>query len=352
MVDLCWLWFDLVLLDVSSGSDPVVSPMCGRFQLNGESSSTCRAPCGTPQVDYRWTSGLLVGRMNIRTLTDLLCWPQPQIMTSKMNQLMEAELGQEIEGKVQTWAQSLVYTVEELECKICYNRYNTRSRKPKLLGCLHRVCAKCLKKMVDMGDSSPTIISCPFCRHETYVPDEEVWLMEDDRHIMAVLSCQDRAQQEGSAVKDGGGSEGGLTPTALKATAAAGTDASLRSSDCLVITIMELPDDSPSSDSVSMINVVGLYRPPSLDSLPCSFPSQKCRAWTSRSFPRCLLGALCMVYFSSLPLGIYLLMMGQLLLGVVLVSLVPSTLLLLVLYGFCQCICHEVREAIAARRLP
>ncbi|MEQ2185863.1 hypothetical protein GOODEAATRI_022529, partial [Goodea atripinnis] len=52
---------------------------------------------------------------------------------------------------VQTWAQSLVYTVEELECKICYNRYNTRSRKPKQLGCLHRVCAKCLKKMVDMG---------------------------------------------------------------------------------------------------------------------------------------------------------------------------------------------------------
>ncbi|MED6269290.1 hypothetical protein CHARACLAT_031607 [Characodon lateralis] len=76
--------------------------------------------------------------------------------------------------QVQTWAQSLIYTVEELECKICYNRYNTRSRKPKLLGCLHRVCAKCLKKMVDMGDSSPTVISCPFCRHETYVPDEEV----------------------------------------------------------------------------------------------------------------------------------------------------------------------------------
>uniref|UniRef100_A0A3B4FZL0 E3 ubiquitin-protein ligase RNF182 n=1 Tax=Pundamilia nyererei TaxID=303518 RepID=A0A3B4FZL0_9CICH len=41
---------------------------------------------------------------------------------------------------------------KELECKICYNRYDTRSRKPKLLGCLHRVCAKCLKKMVDMGE--------------------------------------------------------------------------------------------------------------------------------------------------------------------------------------------------------
>lgn len=58
------------------------------------------------------------------------------------------------------------------------------------------------------------------------------------------------------------------------------------------------------------------------------------------------------VYFSSLPLGIYLLMIGQLWLGVVLVSLVPSTLLLLVLYGFCQCLCHELREALATRTLP
>uniref|UniRef100_A0A665X9L5 E3 ubiquitin-protein ligase RNF182 n=1 Tax=Echeneis naucrates TaxID=173247 RepID=A0A665X9L5_ECHNA len=264
--------------------------------------------------------------------------------------------------------ESLVYTLEELECKICYNRYDTRSRKPKLLGCLHRVCAKCLKKMVDMGESSPSVISCPFCRHETYVPDEEVWLMEDDRHILAVLSCQDRARR--GAAGAGGSGEVVLSPTSLTA----GVEASHRSSDCLVITIMELPEESPSSDSLSTLNVVGLYRPPSLDSLPCNLPAQKCHTWTSRSFPRCLLGVLCLVskhnsaescvfrraylmyacvcvqvYFSSLPLGIYLLMIGQLWLGVVLVSLVPSTLLLLVLYGFCQCLCHELMEVLATR---
>uniref|UniRef100_A0A3Q2WUL9 E3 ubiquitin-protein ligase RNF182 n=1 Tax=Haplochromis burtoni TaxID=8153 RepID=A0A3Q2WUL9_HAPBU len=303
-----------------------------------------------------------------------------------MSLLKEVEPGQEMEGKVQTWAQSLVYTLEELECKICYNRYDTRSRKPKLLGCLHRVCAKCLKKMVDMGEftwqvdtqhsqlldhadasmivtwshhllyhvipgeSSPSIISCPFCRHETYVPDEEVWLMEDDRHILAVLSCQDRARRGGGA-GSGSGGEVVLSPSSLTGGGAAGSgeEASHRSSDCLVITIMELPEESPSSDSLSMLNVVGLYHAPSLDSLPCNLPGQKCRAWTSRSFPRCLLGVLCLVYFSSLPLGIYLLMIGQLWLGVVLVSLVPSTLLLLVLYGFCQCLCHELMEALAAR---
>lgn len=64
--------------------------------------------------------------------------------------------------QVQTWAQSLVYSLEELECKICYNRYDTRSRKPKLLGCLHRVCAKCLKKMVDIGEfKSPNGVTRP-----------------------------------------------------------------------------------------------------------------------------------------------------------------------------------------------
>uniref|UniRef100_A0A672ZJP8 E3 ubiquitin-protein ligase RNF182 n=1 Tax=Sphaeramia orbicularis TaxID=375764 RepID=A0A672ZJP8_9TELE len=231
---------------------------------------------------------------------------------------------------------------KELECKICYNRFDTRSRKPKLLGCLHRVCAKCLKKMVDMGESSPTVISCPFCRHETHVPDEEVRLFQSlnpsvkkkTKHFLQAVSfrrCNNCMTEE----KNRGG---------------AAVDSSHRSSDCLVITIMELPEESPSSDSLSMLNVVGLYRPPSLDSLPCNLPAQKCRAWTSRSFPRCLLGALCLVYFSSLPLGIYLLMIGQLWLGVVLVSLVPSTLLLLVLYGFCQCLCHELMEALNARR--
>ncbi|XP_028285389.1 E3 ubiquitin-protein ligase RNF182 isoform X1 [Parambassis ranga] len=271
-----------------------------------------------------------------------------KMTTNRINLLKEVASSQEMEGKVQTWAQSLVYTLEELECKICYNRYDTRSRKPKLLGCLHRVCAKCLKKMVDMGESSPSIISCPFCRHETHVPDEEVWLMEDDRHILAVLSCQDKARRAAAAAGGGGGGEVVLSPSSLTAGGAA--EVSHRSSDCLVITIMELPEESPSSDSLSMLNVVGLYRPTSLDSLPCNLPAQKCRAWTSRSFPRCLLGALCLVYFSSLPLGIYLLMIGQLWLGVVLVSLVPSTLLLLVLYGFCQCLCHELMEALAARR--
>lgn len=55
---------------------------------------------------------------------------------------------------------------------------------------------------------------------------------------------------------------------------------------------MELPEESPSSDSLSMLNVVGLYRPPSLDSLPWNLSRLKCRY---HNLPRCLLGALCLV---------------------------------------------------------
>ncbi|XP_030634548.1 E3 ubiquitin-protein ligase RNF182 [Chanos chanos] len=244
--------------------------------------------------------------------------------------------------------QPVVYTLEELECKICYNRYDTRTRKPKVLSCLHRVCAKCLKKMVEL-DSSPSIISCPFCRHETHVPDEEIWLLQDDSNILAILTYQDRARKGGTAPAG----EVLLTPGSLTGGVVGGGNGSgggeqaHSSSDCLVITIMEVPGESQSSDSMSMLNMVRLYRPASLDSLPCHLPVQKCRMWTSRTVPRFLMGFLCLIYFSSLPLGIYLLMIQQLTLGVILVSLVPSTLVLCVFYGFCQCLCHEIMEAIA-----
>uniref|UniRef100_H3CBD7 E3 ubiquitin-protein ligase RNF182 n=1 Tax=Tetraodon nigroviridis TaxID=99883 RepID=H3CBD7_TETNG len=232
------------------------------------------------------------------------------------------------------------HTLEELECKICYNGYDSHSRKPKLLGCLHRVCAQCLKKMVTTGESSSSTVTCPFCRQETHVPEDEVWLVEDDRNLLAVLSCRNQI------CRIGGEAEVLLNPNGLAGGGAKALASSHCSSDCLLITVMELPDESSSSDSLSMLNVVGLYRPPSLDSLPWNLSRLKCRY---HNLPRCLLGALCLVYFSSLPLGIYLLMIGQLGVGVVLVSLVPFTLLMLVLYGFCQCLCLELLETLTAR---
>ncbi|XP_039652452.1 E3 ubiquitin-protein ligase RNF182 isoform X2 [Perca fluviatilis] len=281
-----------------------------------------------------------------------------------MSLLKGAEPGPEMDTKVQTWAPSL----EELECKICFSRYDARSRKPKLLRCRHLICARCLKKMVNMGESSPCIISCPFCRHETRVPDDEVWLMEDDRYMLAVLSHQDQFKR---------GEEMLLSPHSLPGGSV--------DSDFMLISVMALTEDSPS--------MLSLFRPTGRDLLPANLPVNKFGTWKSCSIPRCLLGALCLwsgqfswmessgnkdqlfcsmcrhfpsgadsqsereealteVYFSSLPLGIYLLMIGRLCLGVAMVSLVPSTLLLLVLYGFCQCVCTELctalREKLAA----
>ncbi|XP_056885586.1 lysosomal protective protein isoform X2 [Takifugu flavidus] len=123
------------------------------------------------------------------------------------------------------------------------------------------------------GESSSSIVTCPFCRQETHVPEDEVWSVEDDRNLLAVLSHQNQICRTGG--------EGG------KALAS-----SHCSSDCLLITVMELPDESPSSDSLSMLNVVGLYRPPSLDSLPWDLSRLKCRY---HNLPRCLLGALCLM---------------------------------------------------------
>ncbi|XP_028432449.1 E3 ubiquitin-protein ligase RNF182 isoform X1 [Perca flavescens] len=255
--------------------------------------------------------------------TAQLIWIQVKTAASRMSLLKGAEPGPEMDTKVQTWAPSL----EELECKICFSRYDARSRKPKLLRCRHLVCARCLKKMVNMGESSPCIISCPFCRHETRVPDDEVWLMEDDRYMLAVLSHQDQFKR---------GEEMLLSPHSLPGGSV--------DSDFMLISVMALTEDSPS--------MLSLFRPTGRDLMPANLPVNKFGTWKSCSVPRCLLGALCLVYFSSLPLGIYLLMIGRLCLGVAMVSLVPSTLLLLVLYGFCQCVCTELctvlREKLAA----
>ncbi|XP_069507346.1 E3 ubiquitin-protein ligase RNF182-like [Ambystoma mexicanum] len=234
-------------------------------------------------------------------------------------------------------SQLLVYNPQELECKICYHRYDTRHRKPKLLNCQHRVCAKCLKKMADIGDSSPNIVSCPFCRQETCVPDEDVQFLQDDSKILTVLTYHDKVRKRGASVSP----EVILSPGDLEPFA----EQSHSSSDCLVITIMEVPEGSASSEGLGVLDIMRMYRAPSLDSLPCHCPAQKCRSCSWRTFPRFVIGILCLIYFSSLPLGIYLLMIKQLTLGIVLVSLVPSTLLLCIFYGFCQCLCHELMEA-------
>ncbi|CAM9553102.1 unnamed protein product [Bubo scandiacus] len=217
----------------------------------------------------------------------------------------------------------------ELECKICYSRYDARARRPKLLRCGHRLCAKCLRKMVALGDVSPHQLRCPFCRRHSSVPGGDVQRLQDDGEALALLVGCERAKKRGPPRSP----EVLLCPSVLEP--ASGPD-------CLVVTILEVPEDVAPPEGLGGLEVVRLYRPASLGALPCHGPGQKCRSWGWRAVPRFILGVLCLLYFSSLPFGIYLLLIEHHSLGIVLVSLVPSTLLLCIVYSLCQCLCREV----------
>lgn len=59
---------------------------------------------------------------------------------------------------------------DELECKIHYQRFTVHSCKSEILNCLHRICARCLIKILHVEDRS--CVSCPFCCYETGLPDD------------------------------------------------------------------------------------------------------------------------------------------------------------------------------------
>ncbi|XP_063028066.1 E3 ubiquitin-protein ligase RNF182-like [Melospiza melodia melodia] len=217
----------------------------------------------------------------------------------------------------------------ELECHICYSRFDARARRPKLLRCGHRLCARCLRRIVPPGDASTPQLRCPFCRQHSPVPGGDVQQLQDDGEALALLTGRERAKKRGPPLSP----EVLLCPSVLEPTS---------SPDCLVVTILEVPEDVTPPESLGRLEVVRLYRPTSLGALPCHGPGQKWRSWGWQAVPRFILGVLCLLYFSSLPFGIYLLLIEHHSLGIILVSLVPSTLLLCIVYSLCQCLCLEV----------
>ncbi|NXD84428.1 RN182 ligase, partial [Halcyon senegalensis] len=198
--------------------------------------------------------------------------------------------------------------------------------RPKLLRCGHRLCAKCLRKMVAPGDASPRQLCCPFCRRHSPVPGGDVQLLQDDGEALALLMGCEWPEKQGPPRSP----EVLLCPSVLEPTP---------SPDCLVVTILEVPEDVAPPESLGGLEVVRLYRPASLGTLPCQRPGQKCHSWGWQAVPRFILGVLSLLYFSSLPFGIYLLLIEHHSLGIVLVSLVPATLLLCIIYSLCQCLC-------------
>uniref|UniRef100_A0A663DQA9 E3 ubiquitin-protein ligase RNF182 n=1 Tax=Aquila chrysaetos chrysaetos TaxID=223781 RepID=A0A663DQA9_AQUCH len=190
---------------------------------------------------------------------------------------------------------------DELECKICYQRFTVHSRKPKILDCLHRLCARCLTKILHIGVGSPCV-SCPFCHHETELHEDEVEGLPDDTNIMSKLMLKHKTAWNSDCKVV-------LTPENLA------SSCSSHGSNCLVITIIEVQRDSPRTPTQSTL---------------CKYVH------------RILVWLLGFLYFGSVPLGIYLLVIQKVTLGGVCVSFVPSSLTVCLMYGFCQYLCHGI----------
>ncbi|XP_069072646.1 E3 ubiquitin-protein ligase RNF182-like [Pleurodeles waltl] len=219
---------------------------------------------------------------------------------------------------------------DDLECKICYQRFNTHSRKPKVLDCLHRVCVRCLTKINHIGDDT-ACINCPFCRHETKLQEDQVAGLPDDTVVISKLILKDKTTWNPD-------NEVVLTPKNLSS-----SSPSRGSSNCLVITIMEVQRDSTRTSSQNTMS--DYYTDHSLDSASVNSHSQTDHDLLSKlctHVPRILVWLLGFFYFGSLPLGIYLLVIQKVTMGIICVSLVPSSLTVCLVYGFCQCLCQGI----------
>lgn len=258
-------------------------------------------------------------------------------------------------------------STEELECKICYCAYNLGSRRPKLLECCHRLCSKCLAKILDLGESPPNAVVCPFCRYITRLPGEAVSSLPDDCNLVAALALQSRNQRNLHLHQDGttelllsprrltslmASNAPGISPSPSSSTSSATTYSSIRGSpNFVVITIMEPPPAPTSNQDLyhqqqqqQQPRGSRGYRSSSLDSMASitqRWTVWNCAALLCQTSARALVWVLGLLYFSSLPMGVYLLIMQRTTLGVLLVSLVPASLVMIMVYGFCQCICHE-----------
>ncbi|XP_067872889.1 E3 ubiquitin-protein ligase RNF186-like [Heterodontus francisci] len=78
-------------------------------------------------------------------------------------------------------------SVPEHDCPICFNKYDSFIRKPKLLACQHCFCAICLKIMVSDKDGS-WVVTCPLCRRSTLVMEALISNLPDNPSLMEVLS--------------------------------------------------------------------------------------------------------------------------------------------------------------------
>ncbi|XP_028450171.1 E3 ubiquitin-protein ligase RNF182 [Perca flavescens] len=263
-----------------------------------------------------------------------------------------------------------ILSTEELECKICYCAYNLGSRRPKVLECCHRLCAKCLAKILDLGESPPNALVCPFCRYVTRLPGPAASSLPDDCNLVAALAFRSRNHRNLHFHHQEASAELLLSPRGLSsllssnppvtspsssssASSSSNAYSSIRGSpNFVLITIMEPPPRPASAPDLRRQDALRGARasnrsfrsssPDSMASITQRWTVWNCASLLCQTSARALVWVLGLLYFSSLPMGVYLLIMQRTTLGMLLVSLVPASLVLIMVYGFCQCICHEL----------
>ncbi|XP_037537871.1 E3 ubiquitin-protein ligase RNF182 [Nematolebias whitei] len=241
---------------------------------------------------------------------------------------------------------------EDMECKICYSAYNLGSCRPKVLECCHRLCLKCLVKILDLRESPSNVLVCPFCRYVTKLPKEAVIKLPDDSNLVATLALQSINQRNLHFHQDST-TELLLSPRRLSSltggnaspmsyTSSSTPYTTIRSSpNFVVITILEPPPASTTTQDVHASNQSSSSLE-SLASITQRWTVWNCVALLCQTSARALVWVLGLLYFSSLPMGVYLLIMKRTTAGLLLVSLVPASLVTIMIFGLCQCLCHEL----------
>ncbi|XP_051807060.1 E3 ubiquitin-protein ligase RNF152 [Acanthochromis polyacanthus] len=79
----------------------------------------------------------------------------------------------------------------DLECSVCFSRFNNVFRCPKVLQCRHTFCLECLAR-INVKASEPSAIQCPLCRSFTPLPALGLPKLDTDAHV---LSCLPAAMQ-------------------------------------------------------------------------------------------------------------------------------------------------------------